>query len=398
MIKLAELQKKSLRPWSSGAFLTSVLTGENLFPLEITFRKPSGKNLSQEFVRVRDWIALLHNNSKGVKGSGYRLEYRNINHQQLGAQRIPHRILFDSRDDWLSFIGKVKAFRQFDELAGTTRRALPELMPYLQARPLKVLELADIWPRLLKVCRYFQLNPKPGRYIRQLDIQGVDSKFIEGNKGILSELLSLALEPEDYNGEITRLAENGFERRFGLRFDEPLIRYRLLDSNGPVTDMTVPVSQFFDPGVGKVFITENKVNGLAFPPVANAMVIFGLGYGIQSLSGMHWLQEKEIIYWGDIDTHGFSILSRLRQHFAQTRSLLMDEETLNHHLSLCTEEPEDKRFSGELAYLTPEEQVLFSALRNNLKGNNLRLEQERVSYGWLLAALSSNSHDRHSRS
>ncbi|WP_353620190.1 Wadjet anti-phage system protein JetD domain-containing protein [Thalassotalea sp. G20_0] len=28
-----------------------------------------------------------------------------------------------------------------------------------------------------------------------------------------------------------------------------------------------------------MFITENKVNGLAFPPVADAIVIFGLGYG-----------------------------------------------------------------------------------------------------------------------
>ncbi|MBO9497789.1 hypothetical protein J7438_27445, partial [Thalassotalea sp. G20_0] len=172
----------------------------SLFPLEITFRKPSGKVLSQEFVKVRDWIALLHSNSKAVKGSGYRLDYRSINHQQLGTQRIPQRIVFEHREDWLGFIGKIKAFRQFDELAGTTRRQLPELMPWLQEKPLKALELVDSWPRLLKVCRYFQLNPKPGRYIRQLDIQGVDSKFIENNKGILSELLSLALEPEDFDG------------------------------------------------------------------------------------------------------------------------------------------------------------------------------------------------------
>ncbi|WP_163369368.1 Wadjet anti-phage system protein JetD domain-containing protein [Endozoicomonas acroporae] len=387
MITLTELQKKSLRPWSSGAFLRSVLQGESLFPMEITFRKPSGKVLSQEFVKVRDWIALLHSNSQAVKGSGYRLDYRSIKHQQLGTQRIPQRIVFEHREDWLGFIGKIKAFRQFDELAGTTKRQLPELMPWLQEKPLKALELVDSWPRLLKVCRYFQLNPKPGRYIRQLDIPSVDSKFIENNKGILSELLSLALEPEDFDGTIAGLAENGFERRFGLRFDEPLVRYRLLDHPGPVTDITVPVSQFIDPGTSKVFITENKVNGLAFPPVPDAIVIFGLGYGIQSLSSISWLKEKEIIYWGDIDTHGFAILSRLRQHFPQVRSLLMDEATLQAHLALCTEEMDSKRFTGELTGLTPDESPLFEALKDNTFGKNLRLEQERIGYGWLLDAL-----------
>lgn len=387
MITLSELQKKSLRPWTSGVFLKNVLNNENFFPLEITFKKPSGKALSQDFIKVREWIALLHSHSKAVKGSGFQLEYRSINHQQLGSQRIPHQILFNTREDWLGFIGKVKAFRQFDELAGTTKRQLPELMSWFREKPLKALELADSWQGLLKVCRYFQLNPKPGRYIRQLDIQGVDSKFIEGHKGILSELLNLALEPEDFDSTITGLSENGFERRFGLRFDEPLIRYRLLDSTEPVTDITVPMSQFVEPNSGRVFITENKVNGLAFPAVADAIVIFGLGYGIQSLSTIHWLQKKEIIYWGDIDTHGFAILSRLRQHFPKSRSLLMDEATLHQHLNLCVEEPEHKRFTGELAHLTTGEQLLFDNLKTNRTGNNLRLEQERIGYGWLLAAL-----------
>lgn len=387
MITQSELKKKALRPWTTGDFLTSAVNGNNLFPLVISFGKPSGKALSQDYARVREWIAQLHSHSKAVTGTGYRLEYRSIKHKMLGDQRIPEQILFDERDDWLSFIGKVKAFRQFDELVGTTRRALPELMPWLAAKPLKALELAASWPRLLKVCHYFRLNPLPGRYIRQLDIPGVDSKFIEKHKGVLSHLLSQVLDPEDYDGTVTGLAENGFERRFGLRFDEPLIRYRLLDSQQPVTDITVPVSQFHDTGVGTVFITENKVNGLAFPPVANAMVIFGLGYGIQSLTAIDWLHEKELIYWGDIDTHGFAILSRLRQNFPEVRSLLMDEQTLRHHLHLCGEEPQEKRFTGVLAHLTPDEQQLFALLQANLLGTNLRLEQERIGYGWLLDAL-----------
>ncbi len=387
MISQSELKKKALRPWSSGAFLKSVLQGETLFPLEIPFRKPSGKVLLQEYSNVKAWIAQLHSNSKAVQGSGYRLEYRSIKHQLMDSQSIPEQILFDNRDDWLGFIGKKRSFRQFDELVGTTSRELVELKPWLAKKPLKALELVASWPQLLKVCRYFQRNPKPDRFIRQLDIQGVDSKFIEQNKGILSELLSQVLEPENFDDRVTGLAGHGFERRFGLRYDEPLIRYRLLDDPGPMTDITVPVSQFFDPGPDVVFITENKINGLAFPSVPNAMVVFGLGYGINSLSAIAWLQKKDIVYWGDIDTHGFAILSRLRQYFPQARSLLMDQATLNQHIDLCTEEPQEKRFLGELAQLTPEEQQLFNNLKNNVYGDRLRLEQERIGYGRLLDAL-----------
>ena len=387
MITLQEINKKARRPWSSGAFLKSWLKDEAFFPFEISFKTPTGRTLSNEFLQVRDWIATLHSHSKNATGKGYQLEYRTISHQQLGQQRLPHKIVFENQEDWLVFIGQQSAFKEFQGLADQTKRQLPQVMSFVNSKPVKVLDYAAAWPQLIKVCRYFQLNPQPNRYIRQLDIQGVDTKFIEAHKGILSELLTLALEPEDFDDSVTGIAENGFERRFGLRYDEPLIRFRLLDSNAAVTDMSVPLSQFVDPGVSQIYITENKVNGLAFPSVNDAIVIFGLGYGIRSLFSVSWLQDKHIIYWGDIDTHGFSMLSQLRGRFGQTTSFLMDQQTLDKHLSLCVEEPESKRFLADLTYLTDSEQALFDALRQNQLGKNLRLEQERIGFSCLRNAL-----------
>ncbi|OED46734.1 hypothetical protein ACH42_03505 [Endozoicomonas sp. (ex Bugula neritina AB1)] len=387
MITQAELNKKAKRPWVSGAFLKSWLNDEPFFPFEIPFKTPTGRTLSNEFIQVREWISELSLHSKAVKGVGYQLEYRSINHQTLGGQELPQKIFFDNQDDWLAFTGHQSDFKQFVKLVGLTRRQLPEIMPFISGKPMKVLDFADVWPLLIKVCRYFQLKPKPGRYIRQLDIQDVDTKFIEMHKGILSDLLTLALESEDFDAEVTGLSENGFERRFGLLFDEPLIRFRLLDSQVRVTDMSVPLSQFIDPRVSRIFITENKINGLAFPPLEDSIVIFGLGYGVRSLFSVDWLKTKEIYYWGDIDTHGFAILSQLRQRFHQVESFLMDQETLDKHFSLCVEEPEGKRFLGELFNLADSERSLFDALKNNAQGNNLRLEQERIGYGCLREAL-----------
>ena len=390
MITQKELQKKAARYWSTGAFLKQWLAGEAVFPLEIPFSKPSGRTLGNDYGKVRDWIAALDRCSKPVKGSGYLLDYKTVNHKQLGQQRLPDRIYFENRDDWLSYIGCQAAFRQFDEIAGMTKRQLPDAMPFLFEKPLKVLEYAEDWHKLIKVCRYFQINPRPDRYIRQLDIQGVDTKFIETRKGILTDLLTLSLDDDDYETSVTGLAENGFERRFGLRYDEPLIRFRLLDrAESGVSDMSVPLSQFVEPvgDITTVYITENKINGLCFPAVEKAMVVFGLGYGIRSLNQVDWLKGKEIVYWGDIDTHGFSILSGVRQHFPRTESLLMDQTTLDQHKHLCVQEPDAKRYKGELNNLTAEESELFNALKDNRQGVNLRLEQERIGYGCILQAL-----------
>ena len=62
----------------------------------------------------------------------------------------------------------------------------------------------------------------------------------------------------------------------------------------------------------RVFITENETNFLAFPPAADAMVVFGAGYGWEALARASWLHRCQLHYWGDIDTHGFAILDQLR--------------------------------------------------------------------------------------
>ena len=39
----------------------------------------------------------------------------------------------------------------------------------------------------------------------------------------------------------------------------------------------------------------------------------------------------DLVYWGDLDTHGFAILNRLRECFPHARSMLMDRATLLAH-------------------------------------------------------------------
>ena len=115
------------------------------------------------------------------------------------------------------------------------------------------------------------------------------------------------------------------------------------------------------------------------------MVFFELGYKANLLKEISWLKNKKIIYWGDIDTHGFAILSRLRAHFPHIESNLMDEETLlkYEHLWSCESQP----YLGECPNLSSDESLVFENLRSRKWGSNVRLEQERIP----LVALFANS-------
>ncbi|WP_084766204.1 Wadjet anti-phage system protein JetD domain-containing protein [Nitrococcus mobilis] len=57
------------------------------------------------------------------------------------------------------------------------------------------------------------------------------------------------------------------------------------------------------------------------------------------------------------------------------------------HRHLWVKEPRESRFEGHLSRLTDPEQALFEDLQANRLGENVRLEQERIAYGWLEQAL-----------
>jgi hypothetical protein len=368
------------RLWDQGRILAARLNGEALFPLEIALRTPSVADMGEQFGAVQDWARQLH------AGRGYALVTREINHRQLGRQQVPAVARVDTADDALRAIGRLADARRFDQLAAKTLAAFPELRAWVGSRPLTLIEHADGWERILAILAWLRAHPHSGLYLRQLDIPGVDTKFIETRKALLAELLDAVLPASSV--QVDAIGARQFEQRYGLRSKPILVRFRLLDPTlyiGGLHDLTVPLEQFIAlaPPAVRVYITENEINMLAFPPQAGAMVIFGGGYAIDRLRDIAWLRTRELIYWGDIDTHGFAILDRLRASMPHTRSIMMDTATLHAHRALWGTEPADKRYGGQLTRLDADEQALFGALRDNVHGEHVRMEQERIGYGWV---------------
>ncbi|MDL2357497.1 MAG: DUF3322 domain-containing protein [Pseudomonadota bacterium] len=378
------------RLWDDGRLLAARVRGESLFPLELRLRQPGVAQLGEQFDAVRSWIRALEAGSKAAIGHGYDIAWREINHRQLGRNRLPDRVVLATDADALRLLGRQADARRFDELAATTLDAFPQLAHWLARRPLTVLEQANGWQRILAILQWFVAHPRPQLYLRQLDIAGVDSKFIETRKALLADLLDLVMPLEQVDASAGGARQ--FEARYGLMAKPALLRFRILDPAlhiGGMSDLSVPVAQFaaLKLDVDRVFITENEINGLAFPDVERSMVIFGGGYGIDRLAQVDWLRRRDAIYWGDIDTHGFAILDRLRASLPGARSLLMDATTLHAHRLLWGAEDGDKRYAGQLTRLDADEQALFQMLRDDVLGERIRMEQERVGYSWVCDAI-----------
>jgi hypothetical protein len=349
---------------------------------------PSGAALAAHFDAAREWVRALTEQARGEKSAGYRLEFVEINHRQLGRNHLPCAAWLDSEADALALIGKRREAARFYALVNEITQAFPVLHSWLVKRPLRALEQADNWSALLGVLRWIVNHPRPYVYLRQIDVPSVHSKFIERQRGLLSELLEYVLPATAIDLSAAPSAA-GFELRYGFRTKPLMIRFRLLDcALHGLTDLTVPADEFarLSLPARRVFITENEINFLAFPRVADSVLIFGAGYGFDALTSARWLHACEMHYWGDIDTHGFAILDQLRHHFPHVQSLMMDRATLLAHRALWgTESSPTHR---DLPRLLPEEACMYDDLRYDRLAAAVRLEQERLSYDWVVRGLS----------
>ena len=379
----ADVRAQIARRWARGELLSPLVTGRPLAPLRLPCKTPTAREMSERFDEVRAWAADLR------ALPHVRIAMRAIRHRTLGANALPAEIWIDTLEDALALAGKTAEARRFAHLAAMTEDARPALLGWLADNPLRALAFASVWDRLLAVVAWVADHPRPNVYLRQVDLPGIDSKFLEAHRGVLAELLDAALPPGAYDPAATGVA--AFAARYGFR-EKPLrVRLRPLDPDlalaaiGSDITLDAPALARLDPLIRQVIITENEVNFLALPQVPGTIALFGAGYGFAMLRDIPWLAQVRIHYWGDIDTHGFAILDQLRAHCAHAESLLMDRATL-----LACERHwgrEDDQVTRDLPRLTEDERRLYDDLRDNRIRPHLRLEQERIGFGWVEQAL-----------
>jgi hypothetical protein len=348
--------------------------GESLWPLEVALGAPTEQAALRQVDGVRAWVSAW----QGWQGVGT-LSWCDRRWKALGVQRLPEKLALRGPEDVAMWIGESARW----ERAQSRYRALIARWPVLaQQLPRYFDVLADYsdadYQRLTEMLDWIANHPNSNLYPRQLPVSGLDSKWLDGRKGLLTDLVT-AIQ-EDSSSDLD------FYQRCGLKAPPLLVRMRVLDQSlrahvGGVGDITAPVDDLAGISwpVSHVFIVENLQTGLAMSDMPGAVVFMRLGYNVDVLARLPWLARARCVYWGDLDTHGFAILHRARSYIPELQSVLMDEETLLRHKALWVDEAA-QHSAAELTLLTKDEQQLYRDLKQQRWGQNVRLEQERIDW------------------
>lgn len=377
----ADVREAVRKKW--GTLLGNFAAGQDWAPLSFPLRGPGPAEIGERLGEVQKWAGEWEQAGRGP----LRVEYRKVGGRHIGANLIPGRAWVDGYEQAWALLGARAEVRRLGELAEQTSSECPSLLPWLTRYPVKALRLAGNWGQLLATVRWIDQRQAPGMYLRQVDVPGVDTKFIERHKGVLAELLDLQLAGDRIDPEA-----GDFEGRYGFRRKPGYVRFRSGSCYGGFSELSVRAEEFTapPPGITRAYVVENEVTYLAFPLAPDAMVIVGGGYAAGVLESLGWLTALDVVYWGDIDTHGFAILNRLRRPVPHARSMLMDRATLLAHREQWVTEPVPT--AAGLDLLDATELDLYRDLVTGTFGPAVRLEQERISFAAIeraLAALSS---------
>lgn len=372
-VTAAQVRDKVRRRWDDGTLLRAHARGELFTPLEIPLRAPGVSQIGERLGEVQDWIADLDAGSRD--GARYTLRYKQVGGQRVGRNQIPTHAVLERYDQAWTLLGVRRDVAAFDEMVAAAPDARSR--DWLLSAPMLALEYAHEWPRIVAAYRWLDGARGSGRYLRQIDAPGVDTKFVEGHRRILAGMLGVSRSAPVFLHDL------------GLGSTPEYVRFRLGGGVRPVPvgELSVRVDELagLDLPVRTAVIVENEITYLTLPVPADGVVIWGRGFDVARLGRWAALGDADVHYWGDLDTHGFAILHRLRFHLPRVRSFLMDAETLRAHRERWGREATPA--SSTLSLLTPDEAAVYDDLVSDRFGEQLRLEQERIDWGWALDRL-----------
>lgn len=353
---------------------------EAFFPLIIKADK--GKVSDDLFSRQKD-LQLLINKSKNKIGSGYKLDLEIVNSRKNGEQTEVSKIYFETEEDYLSFIKEKKSYKNFcsalEQIQKSGLLTNEKIIEWSKSHLIDLTSQAGtehFWSDICLCADWLNKNQDSNLYIREIPLP-VHTKFIENNKKLIQSL--------------TEKTETGlsFEVTFGLKTKPDFVRFRSLSDNIilPFAEISLnecqiliddfsKLDEVFLTQIENIFIIENEMVYLTFPKVQNSICIWGQGYKV-NIFNVEWFNTKNLYYFGDLDEHGFDILSTYRRHYPQINSFCMDKFILNEYSQYMGEGKilDNSRIPENLTAL---EKECFLFLRNTENGKN-RLEQERIS-------------------
>src|SRR5215471_4203659 len=282
-----------------------------------------------------------------------------------------------------------RRLRVADPLAAVGR-ATPHHQPGQAVRPwlARIVDLGNYdFTTLLAATTWFRAHPRSGLTVRSVPVPGMHTKWLARHRGMVLACLGTPTDSSESTGstgdtdpvdiptdDLDALGLRPLPREISIVLADPVPRAAV----GGLRQISAPVDELARLQIqpDTVLIVENKEPALAWSDTTGLVVIHSLGNHLDVLSGLPWIPPDRCWYWGDLDRHGFTLLSRARTMVPRLISLLMAPGDIETYRPLGVEEDLD-RYDQPDPTLTLAEASALAGLHLT-GGKHVRTEQERI--------------------
>jgi hypothetical protein len=360
----SELERLLARHWEDAGKRERQLLQPDAWPMLIPIGRPTATVFTQETSRVRahveDWrtVTIGEVISEPVR-------FRN------GAEPVllPTHWSLASAVEWADASNDTAVQVEQAELSQLLE-AIPALFHRLliRQRSLWRTRPRDEVVKATKLALGLEPGMATGRPMRSISVAGIDSKFMERHGALVTALLDVRFEGQASKQGLVRFLDAADEGEHWLLVAPltqgllPFARQRVRARE--LVEVPLPAR--------RILVVENDRCLHLLPPMPDTIAVLGAGLNLAWL-GAPWLRERDIGYWGDLDTWGLQMLAHARRLQPEIEAILMNYAVFKAHEPGLAVSEDIPALPEPPDGLNQEEQTLYCYLRGLPKG---RLEQE----------------------
>lgn len=359
-----ELAGLLVRQWQSADKREHRLLNPQAWPLHLTIGRPQPTLIANHTEEVREHVALWRKVTVGE------VQWQSTTFRSAaGPVSLPVQWKIPSPEEWARASGDAQVQLEL--------RRLQYFLGHVDTRFHSLLiRYRGLWrdrsdEEVVQASALtLELEPgiAAGRPLRALALAGIDSKFIERNRGLVTALLDVLFDRQASQVGLTSFLDAADEG------DHWLLVAPLSAGLLPFTQQRVRARELMNTPLPAehILLVENDRCLHLLPTLRDTIAVLGSGLDLAWL-GADWLSQRHLGYWGDMDTWGLNMLARARTLQPHLGAFLMERSLFEQHAAtLAVAEPIT---AGQTlpTGLTEPEQAFYRHLIGLPKG---RIEQE----------------------
>lgn len=317
-----ELGRKLAKQWQQSRIRVERLLNPRGWPQSVAIGKPAAQIFAGSPQIVRQHVEKWRRVSVGE------VQWEPVSYRAgLAPVSMPLRWQLHSPSEWIAAMASPQISLEYARLEHIVEEVDSSFHALLVAQ--RNLWMTKPCEEVISTARLaMQLYPgcANGRPLRLVADYGVDTKFFERNLTLLTRLLDERFEGAVSEQGLTTFLDALDESSHWVLVAPleagllPFKRLRL--STFELAETALPGS--------RLLVVENEQCLHLLPEVRDTVAVLGAGLDLQWLGSVH-LAEKQVAYWGDMDSWGMLMLARARRHHPGIKALLMQRLIFEQH-------------------------------------------------------------------